>query len=207
MTQNREFRSFYSSEAIRLVKLYESVPFEKIHRPWLHLIPQQPGLALDVGAGSGRDAAWLAASGWEVVAAEPATGMRSIAQRLHASPRIQWLDDSLPDLAAVRALDCRFDLILLTAVWMHVPPEEREQALRRLVDLSSPGGLLVFTVRHPPDFDRGMYEVEENELEHLGRDSLDLAIVPGGKMADTFGRFGVHWTFHAFRAPSHEDTD
>lgn len=50
-------------------------------------------IALDVGAGSGRDAAWLASLGYEVVAAEPAAGMRIEAQRRHPDPRIRWLDD------------------------------------------------------------------------------------------------------------------
>ena len=31
--------------------------------------------ALDIGAGSGRDTAWLAAEGWNVVAVEPALGL------------------------------------------------------------------------------------------------------------------------------------
>jgi hypothetical protein len=47
------------------------------------LLPHLPELsnstsskqALDIGAGSGRDAAWLAAEGWNVVAVEPALGL------------------------------------------------------------------------------------------------------------------------------------
>ena len=34
--------------------------FEQVRRSWMHLLPAGGGLALDVGAGSGRDAAWLA---------------------------------------------------------------------------------------------------------------------------------------------------
>lgn len=39
---------------------------------------------------------------------------------LHASPMIEWLDDSLPDLVAVRARKEEFDLLMMTAVWMHL---------------------------------------------------------------------------------------
>ena len=47
-------------------------------------------LALDVGAGTGRDAAWLSSLGWEVVAVEPAAGMRLIAGRRHPNAGIRW---------------------------------------------------------------------------------------------------------------------
>ena len=36
-------------------------------------------------------------------------------------PNVTWLDDSLPELSRLRALGHRFDLVLLSAVWMHVP--------------------------------------------------------------------------------------
>lgn len=43
----------------------------KVHADWApaHL-PSEPSFACDIGAGSGRDSDWLAAEGWEVVAAE-----------------------------------------------------------------------------------------------------------------------------------------
>ncbi len=49
-----------------------------------------------MGAGSGRDAAWFAANGYSVVAAEPAAGMRRAGKALHSSPDIRWMDDALP---------------------------------------------------------------------------------------------------------------
>jgi hypothetical protein len=39
---------------------------------------------------------------------------------LHASPMTEWVDDSLPDLAAVRARGEELELIMLSAVWMHL---------------------------------------------------------------------------------------
>jgi SAM-dependent methyltransferase len=77
---------------------------------------------LDVGAGSGRDAAWFAANGYDVVAVEPSDAMLAHARKLHPSSRIHWVSDSLPDLANVRRLGLSFNLILLSAVWMHIPP-------------------------------------------------------------------------------------
>ena len=50
---------------------YESVAAETVHGGLVDLLPIAPALVLDVGAGTGRDAAWLASRGLEVVAVEP----------------------------------------------------------------------------------------------------------------------------------------
>src|SRR4029077_9558837 len=108
----------YADEAPELLKRYDSISFADAHAPILQLIPPAPCRALDIGAGTGRDAAGLVALGHSVVAVEPTEELRLGAMLLHPSPMIEWLDDSLPDLAAVRARKEEFDLVMLTAVWM-----------------------------------------------------------------------------------------
>ena len=49
--------------------------------------------------------------------------MRDAGKALHRSPDIRWLDDSLPALEKVLRSKLTFDLIWLSAVWMHVPTE------------------------------------------------------------------------------------
>jgi protein-L-isoaspartate O-methyltransferase len=93
----------YAGEADALAVQYESVTFEDVHGPALHLLPSRPGLALDIGAGTGRDAAALATRGHAVTAVEPTAELRAHGERLHAGSGIRWLDDGLPELAAVRA--------------------------------------------------------------------------------------------------------
>ncbi|BBE11144.1 hypothetical protein HH1059_20120 [Halorhodospira halochloris] len=51
---------------------------------------------LDIGAGSGRDAAWLAEQGHDVVAVEPAAELRQEAQRRHPDEWISWLGNMVP---------------------------------------------------------------------------------------------------------------
>ncbi|MFE2409972.1 SAM-dependent methyltransferase, partial [Kitasatospora sp. NPDC059408] len=53
----------YGAEAQALALQYESVTFAEVHREMLHLFPAPPAAVLDVGAGTGRDAAALAALG------------------------------------------------------------------------------------------------------------------------------------------------
>jgi protein-L-isoaspartate O-methyltransferase len=52
---------------------YESVAAETVHGWLVDLLPNAPALVLDIGAGTGRDAAWLASRGLEVVAVEPSS--------------------------------------------------------------------------------------------------------------------------------------
>src|SRR5260370_16384163 len=114
----------YADEAPELLKRYESISFADAHAPILQLIPTAPCRALDIGAGTGRDAAGFVGLGHSVVAVEPTEELRRGAMLLHPSPMIEWIDDSLPDLAAVRARGEEFDLAMLSAAWipLHPPP-------------------------------------------------------------------------------------
>lgn len=192
---------WYERHAGQVVGGYEALPPERLYR-WLDgLLPSVPALVLDIGAGSGRDAAWFADLGHDVVAVEPAAAMRAEAARLHPGPRIRWLNDRLPDLAATLCPGLAFDLILLSAVWMHLAPANRPRALRKLVTLLKPGGLLVLTLRHgPTEPERGMHQVSLAELEELARDH-GLALVRTGDASDVQGRPGVTWTRVAFHLP------
>jgi protein-L-isoaspartate O-methyltransferase len=84
----------YAREADELIQRYERISAAEAHTSVLHLIPKAPSRVLDIGSGTGRDAAWFAASGHHVVAVEPTNALRTAARGLHPSPRIEWLDDS-----------------------------------------------------------------------------------------------------------------
>lgn len=101
----------YDAHAPELAQTYESVPFEEAHRSILDLQPATPGRVLDVGAGSGRDAAWFAYRGHEVVAVEPSDNMRREARERHADPRIRWIDDALPGLTLIHRLGLQYELV------------------------------------------------------------------------------------------------
>ena len=116
---------WYDDHADELARRYEAIEAERLHAWLLDALPQAPALVLDVGAGSGRDAAWLASRGLDVVAVEPAPQMVREGERRHPDHRIEWVDDTLPALAKVVRRGMSFDFILLSAVWMHVEPGNR----------------------------------------------------------------------------------
>lgn len=154
----------YANEAAALLETYERISPETLHRPVWHLIPKAPSRLLDIGAGSGRDAAHFAAIGHQVVAVEPVDALRAGAMKLHPSPRIDWLADALPSLPLVRARGESFDAVLATAVWMHLDASERAEAMPAVASLVAPGGVLILSLRHgpvPPG--RRMFEVSADE--------------------------------------------
>ena len=183
----------YEQNASQLVTQYESLAFEDVHAALLDLLPQPGATVLDVGAGSGRDAAWFASRGYDVVAVEPSDAMRNHGRALHPSPRIHWLCDSLPELAQVRRLGLTFDLILLSAVWMHVPPASRARALRKLATMLSPSGRIAISLRlGEPDTARAMHEVTLHELSSLSQ-QFGLRLIRATDSADRLGRSGLAW--------------
>jgi SAM-dependent methyltransferase len=191
----------YADEAEELFRLYESIPAADAHRAVLHLIPAAPSRILDIGSGTGRDAAWFAAQGHRVVAVEPTDAMRLPAMALHPSPRIEWLDDSLPDLALLRARGERFDVVMLTAVWMHLDAQQRRQAMPNLASLVRTGGAVIMKIRHGPiPAGRRMFEISAEETIELAR-MQDLQPVLNVRTESTQEQnrmAGVSWTNLAF---------
>ncbi len=160
----------YAEEAEELFRVYESFSAADAHRAVLHLIPTSPGCILDIGSGTGRDAAWFASMGHRVVAVEPTDAMRIPAMALHPSPQIEWLNDCLPDLALLRARGERFDVVMLSAVWMHLDAEQRGQALPNVAALVRPGGVVIMKIRHGPVPEgRRMFEVSADETIQLAQ--------------------------------------
>lgn len=111
-----------------------------------------PGAALDVGAGEGGDAIWLAERGWQVTALD----LSSVALargREHADERgaaiagrISWLH---ADITTWQPPDAAFDLVSLQ--FLHFPSAQRAPVYRRVAGAVAPGGLLLVVGHHPSD--------------------------------------------------------
>jgi SAM-dependent methyltransferase len=193
----------YDAQAAELADRYDRIGLLEAYAGMSALIAPTGNdpLALDVGAGSGRDAAWLAAQGYEVVAVEPAAGMRAEGQRRHPDAKVRWLDDRLPGLVSVHGLALGFDLILLSAVWQHVAPADRPRAFRKLTTLLKPGGLMLMTLRHgPAPVDRPMHPVSLSEVEGLARVN-GVEVLRVVDKNDAMARSDVRWTMVALRMP------
>ncbi|MNS01486.1 bifunctional 3-demethylubiquinone-9 3-methyltransferase/ 2-octaprenyl-6-hydroxy phenol methylase [compost metagenome] len=192
----------YDARGAELAARYEGLRSEDVHRAFLDYLPSGADrLALDIGAGSGRDAAWLRSRGFEVVAVEPSQAMRTAAADYHAGRGIRWLDDSLPALSATHRLGLSFDVILLSGVLMHVKPDERGRAFRKIVALLKPGGRLLLSVRDGSGApDRPMWPIPRGEIEaHARTHGLTMLQISEG--VDLQGRDDVRWTAYALQMP------
>ncbi|CAN5398996.1 hypothetical protein BH10PSE4_BH10PSE4_33980 [soil metagenome] len=180
----------------------DHVAFADKHAAVLHLYPAAPARILDIGAGSGVDAAYFAALGHAVLAVEPTPVLLAGAIARHDHPAITWLNDGLPDLATVEARGALFDLILLSAVWMHLDEDERRRAMPKVAALLANGGVLSLSLRHgpvPPG--RRMFAVSAAETIALARDeALQVAVHETRDSIQTANRrAGVTWTVLAFK--------
>ena len=190
----------YAGVAERFAELAESVSFAKLHAKVLHLMPPPPCAVLDIGSGTGRDAAQFAAMGYQVVAVEPVAELRAKAEALHPSRQIEWRNDSLPDLASLAARKAQFDLIMLTAVWMHLDPAQRRHAMPRVASLLRPHGAMILSLRHGPvPAGRLMFDVAADETVALaGQTGLRLALRLDNQPSQIVGKSDVTWTLLAF---------
>lgn len=197
----RDVVASYSVGAPVLAPKYEGLPFEKVHASVLDLLPEVGDCVLDMGAGTGRDAAWFAANGCKVVAAEPSAGMRDAGKALHRSSDIRWMDDALPGLEKVLRSKLTFDLIWLSAVWMHVPPRVRARSFRKLVSVMGPGGSMMLSLRQgPPPRGRPMETATAADVEALAR-RHGLQTIRCARTPDASGRAGIEWEVIWLRLP------
>jgi len=140
----------YERDAAVLIGRYEAISPADKYRVVVDLIPDSECNVADIGAGSGVDAAWLAAKGHLVLAIEPVESLRRAGQRLHPSERIEWLDDLLPSLARTRTRAREFDLVLVSAVWQHLSGDMHEEALSNIRGMLRPGGKVIISLRNGP---------------------------------------------------------
>ena len=103
----------------------------------------RPGPTADIGCGSGREVAWLAANGYPAIGYDPSAGL--LAQARARYPQLVFEATALPDLAGISA--GTFDNVLCETVIMHLPPDLIAPSVRRLVSILKPDGILYLSWR------------------------------------------------------------
>jgi len=109
-----------------------------------------PGPTADIGCGSGRDAAWLNASGYPTRGFDASEGLLAEARRRH--PEIQFGTAVLPGLDGIA--EGSFANVLCETVIMHLEPEAITPAVERLLSILVPGGILYLSWRVTEGADR-----------------------------------------------------
>jgi SAM-dependent methyltransferase len=132
----------YNENAVTYAKEWQEQPApEDMYELLLKYF--KPGSTADVGCGSGRDAAWLSANGFEVSGFDPSEGLLKEARKSY--PRISFKRSELPGLEEIEP--ATFDNVLCETVIMHLEKEQIPRAVKRLNDIVKTGGVLYLSWR------------------------------------------------------------
>lgn len=96
----------------------------------------EPGRALDLACGEGRNAVWLRRLGWEVTAVDFSDV--GLAKGRAADPEVDWVG---ADVRTWTPPASAFDLVAI--VYLHLPAGERRAVLASATSALTPGGTLV----------------------------------------------------------------
>ncbi|MGH3413231.1 MAG: class I SAM-dependent methyltransferase [Marmoricola sp.] len=111
------------------------------------LTDREPGRAVDIAAGEGRNALWLAGRGWEVLATDySAAGLERARQRAAELPeetrsRLRLLVADATEPVPRLETQLSYDVALLC--YLQLPATQMTRALGHAVDALAPGGELV----------------------------------------------------------------
>jgi ubiquinone/menaquinone biosynthesis C-methylase UbiE len=102
-----------------------------------HLAGLPPGRALDLAAGEGRNAVWLATRGWTVSAVDfsPVAIDKGRESADHNGVTIDW---TVADVVHLQPEAAAFDLALIC--YLHLPPDDLATVITRAVTALGPGG-------------------------------------------------------------------
>lgn len=144
---DNEILAGYAEDADYLIPAYETINSAELLRHVSSHLPETGSHIVDIGAGTGRDAAWLASIGMHVIAIEPVDAFRRAGQTLHSDVDINWVNDTLPAIQQVHLANTLFDTALLISVWQHIPSHDRKSSLSNIRSILKNDAKFIMSVR------------------------------------------------------------
>ena len=142
-----------------------------------------PGRALDLAAGEGRNAVWLAKQGWAVTAVDFSAVALERASDLaaHEGVAIETIE---VDLRTYTPETGSYDLVVLA--YLHLPPELFQAVLGRATDALVDGGTIVIVGHDVTNIEHGYGGPQSSEVlftpESLVADLAGLDVVKAEKV-------------------------
>lgn len=196
---------FYDDNATEIAARYEEVESSivaTVSRLRSH------GSVLDVGCGSGRDMSQLASLGFDVYGIDASKKLIDEAIERHPELEGNILHGALPSTLPFD--DQTFDLVICSAVLMHLEPETLSSAIESLAVKVSTGGYLLLSVSSEregldssrrDENDRIFFDHDERTLLDLMEDR-GLSPVGYNTSPDPMGRDDIVWTTHVSQKDS-----
>jgi SAM-dependent methyltransferase len=142
--QGADWDARYSAEPL----LWGSAPNQFVRA---RVADSEPGVAIDLACGNGRNAVWLARRGWQVIGVDISTVALDQARQRCAQPGlpISW------EHADVRSWTPPGPVDLALVAYLHLPIDELTAVLRTAAAALSPTGRLLYVGHSRTNFHRG----------------------------------------------------
>jgi SAM-dependent methyltransferase len=111
-----------------------------------------PGRVLDLAAGEGRNAIWLAERGWQATAVDYSDVALTKAREI-AARRGVTIETVVEDVTEFRPTPGAYDLVLVA--YLQLPEPDRSAALQRAVEAVASGGTLLVIAHDESNIERG----------------------------------------------------
>ena len=194
---------FYDENAPDLAATYESVDFSRLDSAFAQVL--EPGCrVLELGCGSGRDAAALSGRGFDVTAVDGSDAMIREAGRLHPELRGRLTHLRLPDTLPFETDS--FHGAYSWAMIMHLPEDELPKLFAEIARVVAAGGVFGYSV----NTERGGLDTGGNDARGRHFTCLTAAeweqhhrrvgfeTIYNEETDDIVGRPGIRWvTFFA----------
>ncbi len=200
---HQETVHFYNEHAKMLSAMYEKADMTSFHQVLRRWLPSS-GRALEIGCGCGREALFLAASGFEVVATDASDRMLQQANRIihpHSSSNtITLLEAAFPLANDHPLLRERFDAVIASGVIMHIPNYELFEFAYQIRGMLKNKSVFICsfcTGREVAANDTRLFLEREPVEVHLLFERLGFRLLDTETTADGMGRKMV-WTTMIF---------
>lgn len=134
----------YEESASEWAGRYESAEMADLHTILIQHLPPA-ALVLEVGCGSGRDAAFLLGQGFEITAVDGSNMMLEEASRRHPELASRLQLAAVPFDPENPLLKRKFSAVLMIALVMHLTDAELREAISQFREILNPGGLVILS--------------------------------------------------------------
>jgi len=136
--------AYYDKHAVTVSDKYEKVNMTFIQRKLLCYLPEK-GNILEIGSGSGRDAAFLVSEGFDLTIVDPSIGMLKRAAELHPELAAKMHCVSLPFPQDNPLLKEKFSAVLLIASIMHIQDQDLFESAYQIKEVLTDSGILAIS--------------------------------------------------------------
>lgn len=189
---------YYQAEAQSIAAQYQQTDFSSVRKRVANYFPTT-GALLDLGAGSGRDAAYFLAQGYDVIAMDGSPAMLEQACRYHPELRNHSVIHRLPAALPLKASS--IDVVYCMSVLMHLEKSAISAVVTDIYNILRPGGIFGFctTIARAELDEHGMDDYARRYSVYSLQQWTDIcahtgfALRDAWESADIMGRAGTRW--------------